>query len=635
MNTKPEYDVVIVGAGVSGALVAYKLAAAGIKVVVLEAGPETVHPSHNAPNYYAANTKTPDAPWPVEQWADGTPAGRPSVLQTQLNDTKNYMIQRGPNAINSSYERVGGGTTMHWLGTCLRLVPKDLKLKSTYLNDTPEAKYARDWPITYDDLEPWYGQAEHEIGVSGDGKVWDRYLGAYRKQPYPMPPIKKSYLDQQYTQKLDGKIINDKTVGVLSTPQGRNSVFRDGRYPCLGNSSCVPICPIQAKYDATVHIRKAKDRSIVKVAAEFRYESVAYRVEVDENDDVRKIHYKDYSGGENNVEDKVVSGKVYVLCAHAIETPKLLLISPWGKEINGKTVKTVANRSDQVGRNLMDHIIYLCWALTAEPVYPLRGPLSTSGISAYRDGPERKEQAAYIIEIGNDGWVWPDGAPFKTVLDVMNHLAGKGRQWYGEQLKQAVHDHIVCQVRLASEMEALPLPDSRVFVSGQIGADGSFDNVPDDEKDALGIPKPQINYRISEYTKRGFVHSIDTLKQILTELGIQGGVINDNVVRPEDKDYDKFKKEHKAGQHPEFFKHDNKFYQYRGAGHIIGTYRMGDDPDDSVVDKECRCHDHRNLFLLGDGVFPSTATANPTLTIAALALRAAETITKELGEVVT
>jgi choline dehydrogenase-like flavoprotein len=541
------------------------------------------------------------------------------------------MIQRGPNAFNSNYERVSGGTTTHWLGTCLRHVPNDFKLKSTYLTNSRDAdanKYARDWPITYQELEPWYGKAESEIGVSGDSEAWENYLGAKRNNDYPMPRIEPSYLDQQYALALNEKEINDKVIGVKSTPQGRNSTSAfNGRYPCLGNSSCTPICPIQAKYDATVHIKKAKEKD-----AEFRYQSVAYCVVPGDDSIITKIKYKQYDS-EGKVTDKEVTGKIYVLCAHAIETAKLLLISPWKPNDSG-SFTAVANSSDQVGRNLMDHIIYLCWALTKDPVYPFRGPLSTSGISDFRDGPERKEHGAYIIEIGNDGWVWPDNAPVKTVLDVINKLEGAGKKWYGEHLKMAVHDHIVRQVRIASETEALPLPDSRVFVSAKIVADGGFDNVPEDEKDALGIPKPQITYLISEYTKRGFVQSIDTLKQLLKSLGIQEDEgIHERVMRPGDKDYDTFKQDFKNGKESEWFEYKDNYYWYQGAGHIIGTYRMGDDPGDSVVDRDCRAHDHPNLFLLGDGVFPSTATANPTLTIAALTLRAAETILKQLQPV--
>jgi choline dehydrogenase-like flavoprotein len=71
--------------------------------------------------------------------------------------------------------------------------------------------------------------------------------------------------------------------------------------------------------------------------------------------------------------------------------------------------------------------------------------------------------------------------------------------------------------------------------------------------------------------------------------------------------------------------------EYEGAGHVMGTYRMGTDPKLSVVDPRLRSHDHPNLFLLGSGVFPSVGSANPTLTLAALALRAADTIARELG----
>ena len=76
--------------------------------------------------------------------------------------------------------------------------------------------------------------------------------------------------------------------------------------------------------------------------------------------------------------------------------------------------------------------------------------------------------------------------------------------------------------------------------------------------------------------------------------------------------------------------YENKRYEYRGAGHIVGTYRMGHDPTDSVCNSDCRSHDHINLFLMGAGLFPSIGTANPTLTLMALALRTAHKIAEEL-----
>ena len=71
--------------------------------------------------------------------------------------------------------------------------------------------------------------------------------------------------------------------------------------------------------------------------------------------------------------------------------------------------------------------------------------------------------------------------------------------------------------------------------------------------------------------------------------------------------------------------------EHEGAGHVMGTYRMGNDPKTSVVDRDLRSHDHKNLFLLGSGVFPSVGSANPTLTIAALSLRVAKTIAEDLA----
>ncbi|WP_217994815.1 hypothetical protein [Methylogaea oryzae] len=79
----------------------------------------------------------------------------------------------------------------------------------------------------------------------------------------------------------------------------------------------------------------------------------------------------------------------------------------------------VANRSGQVGRNLMDHPIQLSWALSAEPVYPYRGPLSTSGIENLRDGAFRNTRGAFRTQISNDGWSWPTGAPLSTVRELI------------------------------------------------------------------------------------------------------------------------------------------------------------------------------------------------------------------------
>jgi choline dehydrogenase-like flavoprotein len=265
---------------------------------------------------------------------------------------------------------------------------------------------------------------------------------------------------------------------------------------------------------------------------------------------------------------------VFVLAAHAIETPKLLLMSRTSALPNG-----VANSSDQVGRNLMDHPTQLSWALTPEALWGYRGPLSTSGIEQLRDGSFRGERGASRIEIGNDGWSWPGQDP----MGLAASLIQQGVR--GPALREAIAGQIRRQFRLASLIEQLPDPDNRVTLA--------------DEVDALGLPRPRIHYRVDDYTRRGLAEARRLHDRIFDALSVT-------------------ERHH--------YEDDN----FQGAGHVIGTYRMGTDPRSSVVDPDLRSHDHPNLFLLGSGAFPTAAASNPTLTIAALALRAVDPIRRAL-----
>ena len=531
-------DVVIVGAGIAGSLVASKLAASGAKVAVLESGP-WVDRQAGIEWYRKALAKTPGSPYPDLPYAP-----RPKVI-----DPKGYLVQDGPDLFKSTYERRVGGTTWHWLGTTLRQVPNDLRLQSTY-------GVGQDWPLAYEDLEPWYVQAETELGVSGDST---QDLGSPRSAGYPLPAIPMTYLDQQIAQAA-------ATLGlqVKSTPQARNSQPYDGRPACCGNAVCIPMCPIGAKYDGAVHAKKAQ-----AAGAQIIDRAIASFIEVDSNGNVSGIRFK----RPDQTEQRAV-GRLYVIAAHAIETPKLLLMSQADGVPNG-----VANSSDQVGRNLMDHPTQLSWALANAPLYPYRGPLATSGIEQLRDGDFRRQRAAFRIEIGNDGWSWPGGEP----VDLAGTLTKQGHR--GADLAAAIKAQIPLQFRLASLVEQLPDPDNRVTLAS-------------DKVDALGLPRPRVHYKVDAYALAGMAEARRVHDQLFDAIGVS------------------------------FRQHRDEF---EGAGHIMGTYRMGTDPKTSVVDPDQRSHDHPNLFLLGCGVFPSVATANPTLTLAALALRAAGTIQQGLG----
>ena len=531
-------DAVVVGSGFAGALLADRLAGQGIRTAILEAGPR-VSRARAFETFLGAAVKTPESPYERSPEADFPASENPD----------HWYRQAGPDKFKSTYLKAVGGTSWHWLGTCVRFLPSDFRMQSRFGRGV-------DWPFGYDEIEPYYLAAEGELGVAGDPAD---DLGSPRSGPFPMPPIPPSWLDG-----VCKRALADTPWRVRSTPQARNSEVHQGRPACCGSTSCIPICPVAAKYDATVHLRRADAQG-----AALHERTTATFVEMGEDARVTAIRFRRPDGSRG-----VARGRVYVLAANAVETPRLLLHSR-----SERTPHGVANMSDQVGRNLMDHPIQLSWALAKEPVWPYRGPLSTSGIENTRDGPFRRERSALRIEFGNDGWTWPTGG----AITLAGQLARRGLR--GKPLRTAVADHAAREVRLASLTEQLPEPDNRVMLDER-------------ERDPYGVPLPQMRYRVGAYSRAGLAEARRIHDRIFTRLSASEAHHSDT---------------------------------YQGAGHILGTTRMGDDPRRSVVDRNLRCHDHPNLFLVGGGAFPTGSTANPTLTIAALSLRAASAVTATLS----
>ena len=272
-------DVIVVGAGVAGALFAERLTAQGIRVAILEAGPR-IDREEAFETWLGATIKVPESPYPLTPEADHPVA----------HDVSHWYRQSGPDPFKSTYLKQVGGTTWHWLGTCVRYVPNDFRMRSLY-------GQAVDWPITYDDLEPDYLEAEHELGVAGDS---NEDLGSPRSGPFPLPPIPQSHLDGFFAEALKGTV-----YAVHPTPQARNSVEHDGRPVCCGSGSCIPICPVQAKYDATVHLDRAESRG-----ARVHEQCTAVQVALDGDDRVAGLRFRRPDGSEG-----VARGRVYALAA--------------------------------------------------------------------------------------------------------------------------------------------------------------------------------------------------------------------------------------------------------------------------------------------------------------------------------
>jgi choline dehydrogenase-like flavoprotein len=613
------YDVVIVGAGVAGSVIAHQLGKAGKSVLVLESGAEVpVSREGYMERFYTQTAKTPESPYP-----NNPNAPRPLVLQL-LSDgnwrdrSKTYLDQSAsPLPFSSTYERRGGGTMWHWLGSSFRFLPADFRLNTRYGR-------GHDWPIGYDHLgqpQPgrptaYYDMAETEIGVSAD--VADQAYHDVTFTPgyqYPNPSIPLTLTDQFFAAAVNDRLTFEDQgeaypVTVYPTPAGRNSRPYDGRRVCAGNTNCIPICPIQAKYDPTVTLNKALNTGNVTV----RYRTVASNIQIDT--DTRRVKGIDYItyrdvGSKSPDGGGTARGRRYVLAAHAIETPRLLL--------NSRSVMPagVANSSGQVGRNLMDHPLYLRWGLTPKPTFPYRGPLATAGIESLRDGKFRSRRAAFRVEFGNEGWNFAAGDPDTTVSDYVygrnasgtNTLGDKGApvRLSGAALLARLNDVFTRQFRFGYLVEQSAEPENRVTLS--------------DAVDDLGIPRPKIQYSLSEYTKRGFLAARRLTDQVFRAAGVTpfakplAAMCRDaGFFTYQDPD---------TGEVGEF--------EYYGAGHVVGTYRMGADRATSVVDRTQRSWDHDNLFLVGSGVFPTVATGNPTLTIAALAFWATDTIRADLG----
>lgn len=529
MKQETTYDVVIVGSGVAGALIAARLSDAGASVRILEAGPRTNR--EDAVNRFRAGEYAYESP----EWAP-QPAGQ---------DVNNYYVQDGTVMFDSDYERRVGGTTWHWLGNCPRLLPSDFELQTQF-------GVGADWPISYDDLEPWYVDAESELGVAGNSEHED---GSPRSVEYPMPPLPFASGDMMFKEAAESLGLE-----LLETPQARNSVAGyQNRAQCCGNAMCIPVCPVQAKYDATVHLELAE-----AAGAELTENAMVSKIVIGEDGNVTMVQYLDPEGAVHDV-----MGNMFVVAANGIESPRLLLMSKDDNVPNG-----VANSSDQVGRNLADHPEARVSAVVPKPYIGSRGPLQLSGIDSVREGEFRSERGAIRFQVSHS-----TGNP----VNVANTLIEDGL--VGVELMTGIAKTAPFQVFLASMIEQLPDPENRVTLD-------------ETQLDPLGLPRPKLTYSHDEYIQGGWDAATELHNQMLEAVGATDIV---------------------------------HFEELGGVGHLMGTTKMGDDPATSVADGFGKTHDHGNLYIAGSSLFPTTGTANPTLTIAALSLRTADRLKTELG----
>jgi len=674
--SRTHYDAVVVGGGAAGSLIAKRLGDQGWRVLVLEAGTGEVSTWHGhetaLDTYYTTINKTenspylfnPAAPSPSENLATPSPETANRAEEAPID----YYVQKGELPYASSYLRSLGGSMLHWQGATPRMVPEDFHTCSKF-------DRGRDWPLDltdpkkyYDNLEKYYEWAEYEIGVAGDAAE-QRDLGTItnKQYEYPMHKIPLSHMDHVLGNKLNGasaKLSTSKDdratapageLRLRSVPQGRNSepnlTYRADYHPrtgyrpaeavglpnygerCNGNSNCIPICPVQAKYtplktqakfnkDLVTVVTRAVVTRVLFGANSHPGEQREPRPGDGARQDQQVVQYNQRAVGvEYKMYDDprsaaavthAVTGDVIILAAHAVENAKLLLASG-ARNCND-------NGNGPIGRHLMDHPVLVTWALMP-PQHNMgayRGPMSSSSIDGFRRGGPipgnnkncrsgnwRELHAPFRIEPDNWGWSLPLKSPGTDVQGLIQ----RGRTHWdppdvfrGPVLGTALRDILAYslprQIQLSFSMEQPAEWTNRVTLD-------------DRYRDNLGNHRPVIYYNLSEYVREGFVRAREVSHQIFERLGTHSLL---EIPTP----------------HGIPFDHNGQRFYYWGGSHAAGTHIMGHNPDKSVVDQWQRCYYHPNLFVVGSGSMPTMGTSNPSLTLAALALRTAEVIHDDL-----
>ncbi|MFC6281835.1 MULTISPECIES: GMC family oxidoreductase [Polaromonas] len=520
-------DFVVIGSGIIGSTTALQFLKQGASVIILEAGPrvtrdEIVARFRNSPRKSDWMSPYPPAPW------------APHPVYQPKDD--GYLVQAGPYPYPAEYIRIVGGTTWHWAAQAWRMVPNDLRIKSLY-------GVGVDWPFSYEELDPYYQQAEEIMGVSGATNT-----GSPRSKPFPMQPVAEPYAMRRLRERLA------PVYAVVGNTVARNSRTYGGRPACCGNNSCQPICPIDAQYHGGIAAADAE-----AAGAQLIPNANVYRIEHDAQGRIAAVHYYDPDKASHRV-----TGKTFILAANGIESPRLLLLSASDKYPQG-----LANSSGMVGRNLMDHPSTSLTFDAEEELWLGRGPQSPNSINTLRDGAFRSEHAPYRLDFTN----------ISRVAGSTQSLIDQGV--YGPELEKRLRYSAAHELNVKNVLEVLPHPDNRITLS--------------DQKDAMGIPKPQAHYAIDEYTRKGAEVSRADFARIAELMG---------------------------GSNLRYSK-DGSFANNQ---HICGTMSMGKDAKTSVVNEFGRCHDHENLFITSTGVLPTAGTCNSTQTGLAVALRTAEHI---------
>ncbi|WP_433633194.1 GMC family oxidoreductase [Halomicrococcus sp. NG-SE-24] len=423
------------------------------------------------------------------------------------------------------------------------------------------------WPLDYADLRPYYDKAEREMGVAGAD---DNPFAPPREEPFPLPAFPPSHSDSVFADACERL-----GVAMHSVPNARNSEPNDGRGQCVGYGTCKPVCPSGAKYSADVHVRKAEAEGarVVDCAP------VQRLVHDDAGDRVTAAVYATPDGRTHRQ-----TAREFVLAAGGVEIPRLLLLSRSERYPDG-----LANRSGAVGRYFMDHLFAGMGGTVDRRTRQHHVGFITSECHQFYEDPTR---ATSGTEGGIPAWSGDGPEPGPLKLEFLNYagptpvgLALDADEW-GDSLLASMREAYGNSVGMGALAGQRPRKENRV----------ELDPSTTDDR---GNPVPAIHWRVNDRTRATLRRANEIQRAILDELGA-----------------DVTWRVGPGNTGPAF--------------HHMGTTRMGTDPASSVVNPRLRTHDLRNLSVASSSVFVTSGALNPTLTIAALALKAADHVDERL-----
>ncbi len=532
-------DFVVVGSGSAGGILARELSTNGFSVVVLEQGPfrEAKDFTHDEFEVVISGGLT-----------GGTPAENPQTFRHDESEVAEILFGRNP----AWYYEGVGGASVHFTANFWRLREIDFNERSV-LGSIEGTNFA-DWPISYEELEPYYTRVDWEIGVSGAPGPFD----SPRSKPFPMPPmpVKSSGVLLEKGAKAIGFNAQPAPLAILSQPH-------NGRPACIHCGYCMGYgCEVGAKSST---LAAMIPQAMASGNCEIRAECAVYNLETGPDGRISEVQYIDREGKQHGQKARAV-----VLSANGAETSRLLLLSASARHPDG-----LANSSGYVGRNLMMNAHAMVHAVFEHPLNDYKGVQVTRIVhDLYESDPKR---GFY----GGGGF---DARPFMAATPILYSLGAQrsdGPQW-GAEFKDRLAHNFTRQMAILCNATSLPLDRNNITLDPT-------------HKDKYGRPSLRMTYRDHDDDLANALY----MQGFAEQMAEAAGAVEQwsPPVEPQ-----------------------------AGGAHLLGTCRMGDDPETSVVDRYHRSHDVANLFICDGSSMVTSGRGQPTMTIMALAFRAAEHI---------